>query len=94
MFFKDGYVPKQEIACGSYEDAAAIQKVLLENGYCVMVSREEQLWIVNYIWSPTADRNDVIFASREEYEWEEMEWQKAHPEVKWEDEEDQYCITL
>jgi len=87
MFFKDGFIPNEEIACLKFEDAVALQKILLENDYVVMLSREEQLWIVNYLWSPTANRNDVIFADRGSYECEEMNWLRRHPEIDFGEEE-------
>ena len=60
------YIPKHEVALHSYEDAAAITKILLDNGYVAMISREEQLYIVNYLWSQRgADRNDVAFMDRD-----------------------------
>ena len=63
------YVTNNEIALHSYEDAVALTKVLLDNGYVAMISREEQLYIVNYVWSQRgADRNDVAFMDREELE--------------------------
>lgn len=70
MVFEDGFIPREEIACLNFEDAAALQKILVENNYVVMLSREEQCWIVNYIWSPSANRNDVIFYDRSIYECE------------------------
>ena len=51
--------------------AAAFETVrqMLTNGhYVVMVSREEELWIVNYQYSDTCSRNDVVFMSREDFE--------------------------
>lgn len=66
-------IPQEEIACHSYEDAAKIAEILLRNGYCVMISEEENLFIVNYIWSERgADRNDVVFCDRglyDDYIW-------------------------
>jgi len=63
------YVTKNEIALHSFEDAAAVSKVLLDNDYVTMISREEKLYIVNFEWSPNhADRNDVAFLNREELE--------------------------
>lgn len=60
------YITNNEIAIHNYEDASLIASTLLSNGYVVMISREENLYIVNYVWSPNeADRNDVCFASRE-----------------------------
>ena len=67
-------IPEKEIACHSYANAITIMESLLEEGYVVMMSREEKLYIINYIWSPNygeANRNDVVFVSRDEYE-EEM----------------------
>ena len=41
----------------------------MEEDYVVMLSKEENLYIINYIWSSNyADRNDVVFASRENFE--------------------------
>lgn len=60
------YLTNNEIAVHNYEDASLIASTLLDNDYVVMISREENLYIVNYVWSPNgADRNDVCFASRE-----------------------------
>ena len=63
------YITKNEIALHSFEDAVTVSKVLLNNGYVTMISREEQLYIVNYVWSQRgADRNDVAFMDRDELE--------------------------
>ena len=63
------YITKNEIALHSFEDAVTVAKVLLDNGYVAMISREEQLYIVNYVWSQRgADRNDVAFMDRDELE--------------------------
>lgn len=72
------YLTDNELVLKSYEDAATLQKLLIDNGNVVMVSREESFWIVNWIWDPedAADRNAVIFISREDYEYEEYQKQK------------------
>jgi len=63
------YITKNEIALHGFGDAVAIAKTLLDNGYVAMISREENLYIVNYIWSPNdANRNDVAFMNRDELE--------------------------
>ena len=63
------YITKNEIALHSFEDAISIAETLLKNNYVVMLSREENLYIVNYEWSPQgANRNDVAFISREKLE--------------------------
>ena len=79
------YLEQDALASESYEDAAAVQKVLLENGYCVMMSREEHLWLLNWVWTEHfADRNDVIFINRGQYEYEWDAFEERHPEIKWE----------
>ena len=65
------YVTKNEIAVKNYADALTLAETLLDNGYVVMISREERLYIINYIWSHNyneANRNDVCFQSREAVE--------------------------
>lgn len=63
------YITNNEIALHSFENAVDIAKTLLNNGYVIMISREEQLYIVNYEWSSRgADRNDVAFMNREKLE--------------------------
>jgi hypothetical protein len=47
--------------------------LLMYGHYVVMLSREEQLWIVNYLYSDTCNRNDVVFMSREDFEEEYCE---------------------
>ena len=64
-------IPEQEIACHSFANAESLAEILLDEGYVVMISREEKLYIVNYIWSENdANRNDVVFVRRDEYEEE------------------------
>ena len=63
------YITDNEIALHSFENAVDIAKTLLNNGYVIMISREEQLYIVNYVWSQRgADRNDVAFMDRDKLE--------------------------
>lgn len=56
----------------SFETADAafevVGRMLTDGHYVVMLSREEQLWIVNYEYSDLCNRNDVVFMSREEFE--------------------------
>ena len=64
-------IPEQEIACHSFANAESLAEILLDEGYVVMLSREEKLYIVNYIWSENyANRNVVVFVRRDEYEEE------------------------
>ena len=58
-----------ELVFETPEAAFTAVKVMLEDGhYVVMLSREEQLWIVNYQYSDLCSRNDVVFMSREDFE--------------------------
>ena len=65
------YLPQQAIAVNSFEEAAKIAKILLENDNVVMLSREECLWCVNWTYSEYSDRNDVVFVDRDTFEEEE-----------------------
>lgn len=58
-----------ELAFDTAEAAfETVRQMLTEGHYVVMLSREEQLWIVNYEYSDRCDRNDVVFMSREDFE--------------------------
>ena len=57
------------IAVNSDEDACELSLILLKNDYVTMISREESLYIVSAIWSQgRADRNDVVFMDKYEFE--------------------------
>ena len=63
------YLTKNEIAVHNFSSARRLAEELLENGYVVMISKEENLFIVNYVWSEQgANRNNVVFNSREAIE--------------------------
>lgn len=54
-----------------------VRQMLTKGHYVVMLSREEQLWIVNYEYSDLCDRNDVVFMSREDFEEKYVEVEEA-----------------
>ena len=56
------------IALDNVEDALKIMAILIENNYCTMLSREEDFYIVSLEFALNANRNEVVFNSREEYE--------------------------
>ena len=58
---------KNEIAFKSWENCMTVAKNLLEEEYVVMLSREEQLYVLNFEYSEHADRNDVVFMSQDEF---------------------------
>lgn len=63
------YVTDNEIAFNNSEDAFKVAETLLKNNYVVMVSKEEQVFIVNFLWTENyADRNEVCFQHRDEVE--------------------------
>lgn len=71
------YIPKTEIVIDSHEDVSELARILLDNGYAVLLTKEDNLTIINYIWVKDlncneANRNNVVFCSREDmYEYEE-----------------------
>lgn len=66
---KNTYLTDNEVAMHSMEDALELVKLLVSNGYVAAVSVEEELIIVNYVWTPRfADRNEIIFQSREDFD--------------------------
>ena len=45
-----------------------VRQMLTKGHYVVMLSREEQLWIVNYEYSDLNDRNDMVFMRQDEFD--------------------------
>lgn len=66
---------KNEIAIRNKEAAMRVVSCLVEEEYCVMLSREEDLYIIDFEYSECSHRNNVIFMSREDFEekFEEIE---------------------
>lgn len=57
-----------EIAIKNKEKALEILSDLVDEEYCVMFSREEDLYIINYEYSEYSDRNNVVFMSKDKFE--------------------------
>lgn len=57
-----------EIAIKNKEKALEVLSDLVDEEYCVMFSREEDLYIINYEYSEYSDRNNVVFMSKDEFE--------------------------
>lgn len=73
----------QEIAIDdmNWEKANALTKILVENGYAVLTTIEEQLIVINYVYAnsypiKTPDRNNVVFMTTDEY------WDMRDEEMK------------
>lgn len=59
---------RNEIALKEKSTAFKIAELLVDEDYVVMISKEEDLYIVDFEWSEGCDRNDVVFMSKEEFE--------------------------
>ena len=62
---------KNEIVFKNHNKGLEVAKALLDEDYVVMLSYEDQFLVLNYEWSECgADRNNVVFMRRDEYEEE------------------------
>lgn len=52
----------------TWSDAITVAKTLMQNDYVVMLSYEEELTILNAVWSDGCDRNDVVFMRRDNFD--------------------------
>ena len=59
---------RNEIAFRNKENALKVAEILVEEDNCVLLSKEEDLYVVNYEYSQYSDRNNIIFMDREEFE--------------------------
>lgn len=60
---------RNEIAFKDHKRGMEVAKALLDESYVVLLSYEENLLIINYEWSECyANRNDVVFMSRWDFE--------------------------
>ena len=59
---------RDEIALHDKETALKIANILVDEDYVVMISREEDLYIINYLYAQYSDRNDVVFMNRDEFD--------------------------
>ena len=58
----------KELVFTNLEAACEVAKLLLDECYVVMLSREEEFYVLNFEYSENCDRNDVIFMSIEDFE--------------------------
>ena len=62
-------IPDLELAFHDRAKAMEVANHLIDESYCVMISTEENLTILNIIWTPeTADRNYDVFMDREDFD--------------------------
>lgn len=68
MKYRPTLIPNDEIAVDNFDDAITIAKILMKNDNVVMLSEEEGLTIINYIWTDGCNRNNVVFMDRCDFE--------------------------
>lgn len=70
------YLSRNEIAIENLDDALEIIKRMVLNDNVCVLSREEDIYIINYEWVQFGDRNGIVFRNRDEFEMEEFEESK------------------
>ena len=77
--YEPDLMPKAELVFDNFADMAQVLEATTRNeygegaknsDYCVLVSREEKLYVLNFIYSEHCDRNNVVLMDRGEYEEE------------------------
>ena len=58
---------ENDITISNKETAFKIANLLVDEEYVVMISREESLYVINYIYSQFSDRNDVVFVDKDSF---------------------------
>ena len=59
---------RDEISLHDKETALKIANILVDEDYVVMISREEDLYIINYLYARYSDRNYVVFMDRADFD--------------------------
>lgn len=59
---------RKELVFANMEAAFKVAELLLAECYVVMLSREDEFFVLNYEYSEYGDRNNVVFMSAEDYE--------------------------
>lgn len=57
-----------ELAFFNEDEALQVAAILMRNDYCVLLSKEEDLTVINYEYSQYSNRNDVVFMNVEEFD--------------------------
>ena len=74
-------IPKEVLTFHDFDACMKVAEVLLDEGYALLLGREESLYTLNYIWTGYGDRNDVVFMNRDDFEYrfyEEEEEESDH----------------
>ena len=84
--YSEELIPKTELVFDNIEDAVAVLSAAVRSDnehsgdYCVLVSREENLYVLNFLYSKNSDRNDVVFMDRDIFD--EFYYNKIYDEEK------------
>lgn len=70
-----------ELAFTDHATAYTVAQHLITEDYIVMISVEENLIILNYLWEFNADRNHTVFMRREDFD-EEFISREVHNDIK------------
>jgi len=81
-------LPDGELTFHDWESCQNVMDVLLNEGYVLLLSREESLYTLNYIWTCEnyADRNEVVFMDRSEFDckyYEDPDYSEDEDYEKW-----------
>ena len=64
---------RNELSFHNHEDAMKVAQILIKEHYVILLSREEDLIILNWEYSHLSNRNDVVFMSVDEFDEDYVE---------------------
>lgn len=59
---------RNEIVIREKEAALQVIGILVEEDHCVMLSKEDDFYIINYEYAEYSNRNNVVFMNREVFD--------------------------
>ena len=73
-------IPKEVLTFHDIDSCMKVAEVLLDEGYVLLLGKEESLYTLNYIWTGYGDRNDVVFMNRDDFEYRFYEEEEEESE--------------
>ena len=61
-------IPKTEMVFKDKDNVESVVSALLQEDYVVMLSREDEFIVINFLCADNSDRNEVVFMSRDTFE--------------------------
>ena len=74
-------IPKTEMVFKDRGNVEAVVSALLQEDCVVMLSREDEFIVINFLYADNSDRNEVVFMSRDTFEdnfYEVEDWDYAY----------------